>query len=121
MFRQIKKELLQNPQSVINILEEFGFSDLRIHNNEIRCGLSEGHNATAIRIRLINNDNLFVNDFVRGLSYDLINFFCEQQKQLKQKPTDNRILYNTNKPLTKISGFKYMQGTFKYGSPFLYI
>lgn len=77
MFRQIKKELLQNPQSIINILEEFGFSDLRIHNNEIRCGLSDGHNTTAIRIRLINNDNLFVNDFVRGLSYDLINYIVK--------------------------------------------
>lgn len=77
MFRQIKKELLQEPQSIINILEEFGFSDLRIHNNEIRCGLSEGHNTTAIRIRLINNDDLFVTDFIRGVSYDLINYIVK--------------------------------------------
>ena len=75
MLKDIKRELLLNPQAIVNILEAYDFYNPRIHNNrEIRCGLSEGHNPTAIRIKLINNDNLFVSDYTRGISYDLINY-----------------------------------------------
>ena len=74
MLKDIKRELLSNPQAIVNILETYDFYNPRIHNNEIRCGLSEGHNPTAIRIKLINNDNLFVSDYTRGISYDLINY-----------------------------------------------
>lgn len=74
MLKDIKKELLANPQAIVNILEAYDFYNPRIHNNEIRCGLSEGHNPTAIRIKLINNDNLFVSDYSRGISYDLFNY-----------------------------------------------
>lgn len=74
MFKQIKNELLQNPQVIINILNTYDFYNPRIHNNEIRCGLSEGHNPTAIRIKLANNDKLFVTDYTRGVSYDIINY-----------------------------------------------
>lgn len=74
MLKDIKKELLANPQAIVNILEAYDFYNPRIHNNEIRCGLAEGHNPTAIRIKLINNDNLFVSDYSRGISYDLFNY-----------------------------------------------
>ena len=75
MLKDIKRELLLNPQAIVNILETYDFYNPRIYNNrEIRCGLSEGHNPTAIRIKLINNDNLFVSDYTRGISYDLINY-----------------------------------------------
>lgn len=80
MFKQIKKELLQDPQIIINILEIYDFYSPRIHNNEIRCGLAEGHNPTAIRIKLINNDNLFVKDYTRGMSYDLFNYIINAKK-----------------------------------------
>lgn len=74
MLKDIKKELLANPQSIVNILETYDFYKPRIQNNEIRCGLSEGSNPTGIRIKLINNDNLFVTDYIRGISYDLFNY-----------------------------------------------
>ena len=74
MLKDIKRELLSNPQAIVNILETYDFYKPRIHNNEIRCGINEGSNPTGIRIKLINNDNLFVTDYIRGISYDLINY-----------------------------------------------
>ena len=73
MFRQLKHKLLQSPEIIVNILEFYGFSNPKIHSKEIRCGLYNGGNQSAIRICLTNNDNLFVTDYVRGVSYDLIN------------------------------------------------
>ena len=81
MLKDIKRELLLNPQAIVNILETYDFYNPRIHNNEIRCGLSEGHNPTAIRIKLINNDNLFVSDYTRGISYDLINYINDIERK----------------------------------------
>lgn len=74
MFKQLKCKLLQSPETIINILEFYGFSNPKIHSKEIRCGLYDGSNSSAIRIKLINNDNLFVTDYVRGISYDLISY-----------------------------------------------
>ena len=78
MLKDIKRELLSNPQAIVNILEAYDFYKPRIHNNrEIRCGINEGSNPTGIRIKLINNDNLFVTDYIRGISYDLINYIIK--------------------------------------------
>lgn len=80
MFKQLKDELLSNPQSIINVLETYEFYKPKIHNNEIRFGLHENCNPTAIRIKLINNDNLYVKDFVRGLNCDLIQYIIKIRK-----------------------------------------
>lgn len=77
MLKDIKRELLSNPQSIVNILETYDFYKPHIQNNEVRCGYSEGHNPTAISIRLCNNENLFVKDYSRGLSYDLITYIIK--------------------------------------------
>lgn len=77
MFKELKQRLLENPDSLINILEAYDFYKPRIMHNEIRCGLYEGSNPTAIRIRLNNNDNLFVTDYSRSLSYDIINYIIK--------------------------------------------
>lgn len=80
MLKQLKRELLQSPQSIVNILEQYDFYKVRIQNNEIRCGIGEGHNPTSIRIKLVNNDNLFVSDYSRAISYDLINYIIKTRK-----------------------------------------
>ena len=77
MFKDIKRRLLDNPDSIINILEQYDFYKPRIHNNEIRCGLYEGSNPTAIRIKLTDNDNLYVCDFSRNISEDIINYLIK--------------------------------------------
>ena len=77
MFKEIKQRLLDNPDCILNILEAYDFYKPRIMNNERRCGLYDGSNPTAIRIRLNNNDNLFVADYSRSLSYDIINYIIK--------------------------------------------
>lgn len=77
MFRDIKKRLLDNPESIVNILLTYDFYKPCIRYNEVRFGLYEGSNPTAIRIKLDNNDNLFVSDFSRNLFLDIINYIIK--------------------------------------------
>lgn len=77
MFNDIKKRLLENPDHIINVLEAYEFYKPHIMHNEIRCGLYEGSNTTAIRIKLENNENLFVKDFSRSINLDIINYIIK--------------------------------------------
>lgn len=72
MIQNIKKELLNNPEKIIQVLEYYDYYLPRIHNNEIRCGFSDGCNHNAIRIKLQHNENLFVIDYVRQINYDIL-------------------------------------------------
>ena len=80
MLKQIKQELISNPQAIINILQEYDFNKPKLQNNEIRFGYGEGHNSAAIRIKLINNDNLFVTDFVRDIKGDIFSYIIKARK-----------------------------------------
>lgn len=74
VLTDIKQMLLDEPETIVNILENFDFSHIQLKGNEIRCGVSEDNNATSVRIKLINNDNLFVTDYGRNLRYDLFSY-----------------------------------------------
>lgn len=102
MFKDIKQRLLENPESIINILEQYDFYKPRIHKNEIRCGLYEGSNPTAIRIKLTNNDNLYVSDYSRNLNEDIINYL------IKVKELDFKSVLNTIKQELGIESFSYI-------------
>jgi len=80
VFSEIKRSLLEAPDSIINILEEYGFYKPRISRCEIRCGLEEGSNPTAICIRLHDNDGLYVNDFSRNINVDIIDYIIKVKK-----------------------------------------
>lgn len=77
MLEEVKSKLLENPESIQHILEAFEFDKVRIRNNEIRCAFECGSNPTAIVIKLQNNDNLFVKDYGRNVSYDLITYLVK--------------------------------------------
>lgn len=77
MLDEIKKKLLENPIYIRNILEHFEFSHIDMRSNEIRCGLDETHNRTSIRIRLTDNNKLFVKDYGRSKSYDLFTYIIK--------------------------------------------
>lgn len=112
MLKELKNELLNNPQYIINILETYDFYKPHIKNNEIRCGLAEGHNPTAIRIKLDNNENLFVKDFVRNFNYDIIIYIIKTRNVefidvLKVIKTELGIadFYNFNTQKSVFGGF----------------
>ena len=79
VFEEIKLKLLEQPESIEHILDTFGFSRIRIHQKEIRCAFEQGTNPTAVVIRLQDNDNLFVKDYEKNLSLDLINYLVKSK------------------------------------------
>ena len=78
VFEQIKERLLEQPESIEHILNTFGFDKIRIEAREIRCAFTEGSNPTAVVIRLQDNPNLFVKDYGRNFSYDLITYIVKR-------------------------------------------
>ncbi len=79
MFEEIKEKLLEQPESIEHILDTFGFDKIRIRNRELRCAFEPGMNPTAVVIRLQDNENLFVKDYERNLSLDLINYLVKSK------------------------------------------
>ena len=79
MFEEIKERLLEQPESIRHILDAFGFYNIKINNKEIRCAFEPGMNPMSIVIRLQNNPNLFVKDYGRNISMDLINYLVNSK------------------------------------------
>ena len=77
MFEEIKEKLLEQPESIINILETFDCPKARINGREIRCSREYGANPTAVVIRLVNNENLLVKDYELNIVLDLINYLIK--------------------------------------------
>ena len=109
MFEEIKAKLLEQPESIVNILDTFGFERIRIGNREIRCAFEPGMNPTAVVIRLQNNENLFVKDYERNLSYDFINYLIKA-KDVEFKDVMNVIKQELH--LDSIYNYKRKVGLF---------
>lgn len=77
MLQDIKQQLIEDPAHIVSLLDLYGFAHIRMRDAEIRCAFDEGMNPTAIVIRLRNNENLFVKDYERNLSCDIINYFIK--------------------------------------------
>ena len=77
VFEEVKEKLLEQPESIINILETFGCHKARINGREIRCARDEGSNPTAVVIRLTQNENLLVKDYELNTVLDLINYLIK--------------------------------------------
>lgn len=77
MFEEVKAKLLEQPESIIHILEAFDCYKARINGREIRCAREEFSNPTAVVIRLTNNENLLVKDYELNTVLDLINYLIK--------------------------------------------
>ena len=109
MFEQIKEKLLEQPESIEHILDTFGFDKIRRNHREIRCAFECGMNPTAVVIRLQNNENLFVKDYERNLSLDLINYLVKG-KDIPFKDVMNAIKQELH--LDSIYNYKKKVGLF---------
>ena len=111
MFEEIKEKLLDQPESIEHILDAFGFDRIRRNHREIRCAFEPGMNPTAVVIRLQDNENLFVKDWERNISYDFINYIIKS-KDIPFKDVMNAIkqelhldsIYNYKKPVGLFGG-----------------
>ena len=109
MFEQIKEKLLEQPESIEHILDTFGFDKIRKNHREIRCAFEEGMNPTAVVIRLQDNENLFVKDWERNISYDFINYLIKS-KDIPFKDVMNAIKQELH--LDSIYNYKKKVGLF---------
>ena len=109
MFEEIKAKLLEDSRSIEHILDIYGFDKIRSNHREIRCAFEPGMNPTAVVIRLQNNENLFIKDYERNLSYDLINYLIKA-KNVEFKDVMNAIKQELH--LDSIYNYKRKVGLF---------
>ena len=109
MFEEVKERLLEQPETIEHILDTFGFARIRRGHREIRCAFEEGMNPTAVVIRLQDNPNLFVKDWERNISLDLINYLIKS-KNIPLKDVMNVIKQELH--LDSIYNYKRKSGLF---------
>lgn len=109
MFEEVKEKLLEQPESIINILEAFDCHKARINGKEIRCARETESNPTAVVIRLINNENLLVKDYELNIVLDLINYLIKI-KNASFKDVMNAIKQELH--LDSIYNYKRKRGLF---------
>lgn len=96
VIQELKKQLLENPESIRTLLEEFEFEHITLKRNEIRFARnSEG--GQNIRIRLENNDYLNVTDYARSEHCDIVSYI------IKEKHTDFRTVLTAIKKILHLS------------------
>lgn len=96
VISELKKQLLEDPESICTLLEEFEFEHITIKRNEIRFARnSEG--GQNIRIKLENNDYLNVTDYARSEHCDIVSYI------IKEKHTDFRTILTTIKRILHLS------------------
>lgn len=78
MLNEIKEELLKNPDAIVELLEYFDFAHIKPSSKEIRFARDAqgGHN---ISIRFERNENVYVNDFARGVSKDIFSYIIQEK------------------------------------------
>lgn len=79
MLKEIKKELLDNPKKLKDLLEYFNFYNVHIHQSYISFGRAQDTSKKSIVIRLEKNDYLYVTDYARNISKDLFTYISEQR------------------------------------------
>ena len=79
MLKEIKKELLDNPEKLKELLEYFNFYNVYIHQSYISFGRAQDTSKKSIVVRLEKNDYLYVTDYARNISKDLFSYISEQR------------------------------------------
>lgn len=96
MISELKKQLLEDPENICTLLEEFEFEHITIKRNEIRFARNSdgGQN---IRIKLENNNYLNVTDYARSEHCDIVSYI------IKEKHTDFRTILTAIKRILNLS------------------
>ena len=79
MLKELKKELLDNPEKLKELLEYFNFYNVHIHQSYISFGRAQDTSKKSIVVRLEKNDYLYVTDYARNISKDLFSYISEQR------------------------------------------
>jgi len=79
LLKEIKKELLDNPEKLKELLEYFDFYNIHIHQSYISFGRAQDTSKKSIVIRLIKNDYLYIIDYARNINKDIFTYISEQR------------------------------------------
>lgn len=78
MLNEIKTQLIENPDKLVELLEEFGFEHINHRGNEIRLA-RDWQGGSNISIRLKNNQYCVVFDWSRGVTTDIISYIIQEK------------------------------------------
>lgn len=106
---EIKLELIKNVDKLQELLETFGFSKFRLRpDQELRFSRDDHPDSGMnISIKLIDNDNLWVKDFARNNSSDLISFI------ITEKSTDFRTVINQIRNIFNLDNYFYKKSKYQ--------
>lgn len=79
MLSDIKKNLLDHPDKIIELLEHYGYAHIKQHRGYISCARDESSSPKSIVIWLDDNEYLNVKDYPRNLHQDIISYLMSQQ------------------------------------------
>lgn len=97
MIGEIKQRLLDSIDILVDIMEELGFTEIKVKNKEIRASLPDGDNETSVRVKL--TPSLFTNVFTRAefeSNYE-INDFISLISFVTNKSFSNTVNYLASK------------------------
>lgn len=108
------KEILLEDGNLEKVLEYYGYENIKVIRNEIRCGRGDDSNPTSIRIKL--NENLTSQDFARNVSGDIFTLIMSNKNlEFKQVIREIKSILNISqeyKPKAK-STFSTLFGKMK--------
>lgn len=81
MFKELKEMLINQVDCIVELLELYGFEDIRWTHRELRFK-RDNEGGMNISIKLDNNESLIVHDFARGISTDIFAYIV-QEKDVK--------------------------------------
>lgn len=79
MLCDVKEKLITNTDALIELLEEFGFEKITARVTELRFARDNEGGANNIQIRLDNNDGIYVKDYARNVSTDIISYIMQEK------------------------------------------
>lgn len=80
MLADIKKELINHPEKLKDVLEHFGYCNIVIRPKYISFGRDEKSSKKSIVINLENNEYLYTIDYARNIRKDIFSYIIEQRK-----------------------------------------
>ena len=89
----VKEKLLEEPEKIVELLEEYNFCHINSKPQEIRCSRDD-KGGPNISIRLHNNPWANVSDYARGVYTDIFSFIAQERRV-----TFREVLLSTKKIL----------------------
>lgn len=80
MLADIKKELINHPDKLKDVLEHFGYCNIVIRPKYISFGRDGKSSKKSIVINLENNEYLYTIDYARNIRKDIFSYIIEQRK-----------------------------------------